>query len=405
MDLTDLDAFKQKAATLLADICEPARNLAAGWGIGSGSLVDDPADLEADREKFERARGFRRQLFDAGLGWIEGPPEYGGAGLTHAHQQAYDAVAGAYDVPDHVCFIVGLHIVAPTIEAYGTDEAKDKYLRGLYRGDVIGCQLFSEPDAGSDLAGVKSRAVRDGDGWRVTGQKVWTSGAHFSDVGEMLVRTDPSASKHAGLSMMMIDMHADGVTIRPLKQITGSMEFNEVFLDDVFVPDSDVLGAPGDGWMVANATLGSEREEMGGRDDADSDPSVRLVETAQQRGLTADPVVRQRLAEIVIATRVGRYLANRFHDLGAAGSSSLTGSEAALVKLHTTHRLQAMARLGGQLVGMGSVADAGGWGDYAWGEFALHVPSFRIAGGTDEVMRNVIGERILGLPREPKPNP
>ncbi len=395
-------SYIQSVADFLAANAQPVPPRASGWGVGPDALVER-ADDALEAENFEIARAWRRTLYDAGFGWIEGPVDLGGGGLDAAHQHAFDALAGAYELPDHVCFIVGLHIVAPTVEAFGTPGAKQRYLKGLYRGDVIGCQLFSEPDAGSDLAGVKMKGVRDGDGWRITGQKVWTSGGHHADVGEVLVRTDPDAPKHRGLTMMMVDMHAPGVTVRPLKQITGGSEFNEVFLDDVFVSDDDVLGAPGQGWQVANATLGSERQDMGGRDEGESDPSLRLIQAAQHFGITADPVVRQKLADIAIRTAVIRHTTNRYRDLANAGDPSLTGSETAVIKLLSTTRLQDIARLSGHLVGMSTVVETGDWGTFAWGDFSLLVPSHRIAGGTDEIMRNVIGERVLGLPREPLP--
>lgn len=400
-DGSDLGEFRARVEQFLDANCDRVVLGDSGWGVGSDTIVDQDVTEEDDLERFQRARAFRRALADAGLAWIDGPTEYGGAGLTTAHRRVFDEVAAQYRVPDHICFIVGLSIVAPTVEVFGTDEAKRRYLAGLYSGDVIGSQLFSEPDAGSDLAGVRSRAVRVDGGWRVSGQKVWSSGAHHSDVGEMLVRTDPDASKHAGLSMMMVDMHAPGVTIRPLRQITGGAEFNEVFLDEVFVSDADVLGNPGDGWRVANATLGSERESMGQSEDSAADPFERLLRAAQHFGLTRDPVLRQELANLHIATKLVEANARRF-EAGALAAAG--GAEASLLKLQMTDRLREIARVAGSVLGPGMVADTGEWGTYTWGHFLLTVPSQRIAGGTDEIMRNVIGERILGLQREPRPS-
>jgi alkylation response protein AidB-like acyl-CoA dehydrogenase len=400
MDVTEVeisDEFLERADAFLSAHAKPLPPPAVGWGEGSDAVVERDATEELEREHFERARAWRTTLYDGGFGWLTGPVELGGAGLTKAHQRAFDELAGAYDVPHHVCFVVGLDIVAPTILGFGTDEAKGRYLKGLHRGDVIGCQLFSEPDAGSDLAGVKSRAVRDGDGWRVTGQKVWTSGAHHADIGEMLVRTDPSKPKHRGLTMLTIDMHAPGVEVRPLRQITGSAEFNEVFLDDVFVPDADVLGAEGQGWVVANATLGGERESMGGRNEGDRDPVTRLIEAAQHFGVAGDPVVRQWLAELVTRREIISWSAERF--MATPGAA---GSLAALIKLMKTNAMWRMAEVAGSVLGPRFTADTGEWGTYAWATYQLSVPSHRIAGGTDEIMRNVIGERVLGLPREPR---
>jgi alkylation response protein AidB-like acyl-CoA dehydrogenase len=398
-DETAVDAqFAAAAAAFLKANADPVPPSATGWGAGPDAIVEREGSEEEENAQFERARSWRRRAYGGGFGWLTGPTEYGGAGLTAAHQAAFEDLAGAYQIPRHVCFIVGLEIVAPTILAFGTETAKRRYLTGLYNGDIIGCQLFSEPDAGSDLAGVKSRAVRDGDGWRVTGQKVWTSGAHHADVGEMLVRTDPSKPKHRGLTMMMIDMHAPGVLVRPLRQLTGGAEFNEVFLDDVFVADDDVLGDEGQGWVVANATLGGERQSMGTRDEGDRDPVSRLIEAARHFGDSNDPVIRQELAELVIRRDLIKHTAARF-----AADPNATGSETALVKLMTTNKLSRVAEVAGHILGPRITADDGEWGTYAWATFFMSVPSHRIAGGTDEIMRNVISERILGLPREPRP--
>lgn len=396
----DVDQFRQRVEEFLSSHCESAVGERT-WGVGSDAIVDQDVTEAADRSRFERARAYRHALADAGLAWIEGPAELGGAGLGAEHRRVFDEVAAGYVIPDHICFIVGLSIVAPTIELFGTDSAKRSYLAGLYSGSVIGSQLFSEPDAGSDLAGVRSRGVRDGAGWRVSGQKVWSSGAHHSDVGEMLVRTDPQAPKHQGLSMMMVDMHAPGVTIRPLRQITGGAEFNEVFLDDVFVPEDDVLGQPGDGWRVANATLGSERQSMGEGHDPAADPFHRLLRAAKHFDRTSEPVLRQDLARLYSRTELVRLTTGRF---GAGAMVEAGGSETALLKLQETDRLREVARVAGEVLGASMVVDTGDWGTYTWGHFLLTVPSQRIAGGTDEIMRNVIAERILGLPREPRPS-
>lgn len=390
-------SFIDAAAEFLAANAKPLPPKQSGWGVGSDAIVEREGSDEQEKAQFERARAWRRTMFDAGYGWLTGPKQFGGGELSKLYQKTFESLSGAYETPHHVCFIVGLEIVAPTISVFGTDDAKERYLPGLYSGEIIGCQLFSEPDAGSDLAGVKSRAIRDGDGWRVTGQKVWTSGAHHSDIGEMLVRTDPSKPKHRGLTMMMIDMHAPGVTVRPLRQLTGGAEFNEVFVDDVFVPDADVLGDEGQGWVVANATLGGERESMGTRDEGDRDPVTRLIETARHFGVSDDPNVRQLLADLVIRSQVIKHSARRF-----AADPKATGSETSLIKLMMTNKMSQTAEVAGQILGPRLVADDGEWGTYAWATFAMSVPSHRIAGGTDEIMKNVIGERILGLPREPR---
>lgn len=395
--------FQRAARAFLDAHAKPLPERAVGWGIGPDELS---AGAEPTREEelrmVEAAVAFRRELFDAGFGWITGPVEYGGAGLDQRYQDLFDEVAAEYELPSEACFIVGHHIVAPTLLAWGTEEVKQRYLRALFRADVIACQLFSEPEAGSDLAGVKSRAVRDGDGWRVSGQKVWTSGGHYSDIGEMLVRTDPDAPKHAGLTMVLIDMHDPGVEVRPLRQLTGGEAFNEVFVDDVFVPDSHVLGRPGDGWKVAMTTLGNERASMGYRDaPPGTDPVERLLGLIRHFGLAGDAHIRQEFAKIAIRRDVIRWTAARAAAALAAGGEP--GAEASIIKLMDSENVRAIGELAGRALGPRMTADTGEWGTYVWARLALSAPSRRIAGGTDEIMRNIMAERILGLPREPRP--
>jgi alkylation response protein AidB-like acyl-CoA dehydrogenase len=396
-------AFQESVRAFLDAHAKPLPEWEEGWGNGPDELA---AGAEPTREEelrmVEAAVAFRRELFDAGFGWITGPPEYGGAGLDQRYQDLFDEVAAAYELPSEACFIVGHHIVAPTLLAWGTPEVKERYLRALYRADLLACQLFSEPEAGSDLAGVKSRAVRDGDGWRVSGQKVWTSGGHYSDIGEMLVRTDPDAPKHAGLTMLMIDMHDPGVEVRPLKQMTGGEAFNEVFVDDVYVPDSHVLGKPGDGWKVAMTTLGNERASMGYRSAPPAtDPVERLLGLIKHFGLDGDAHIRQEFARIAIRRDVIRWTAARAAAALAAGGEP--GAEASIIKLMDSENVRAIGELAGRVLGPRMTADTGEWGTYVWAELMLSAPSRRIAGGTDEIMRNIMAERILGLPREPKP--
>jgi alkylation response protein AidB-like acyl-CoA dehydrogenase len=404
-DLPTLAAVEDEVRAHLARTSPPRRDRAAGWGEGSDEIS---AVAEKDREEeladVTVARAWRRELFDAGLGWLTGPVELGGRGLPHEYQEAFDRVAEGFELPPQQCFTVGLHIVAPTILAHGTDEARQRYLRALYRADLMACQLFSEPDAGSDLAGVKARAVREEGGWRVSGQKVWTSGAHYSDVGEMLVRTDPDASKHGGLTMVLVDMADPGVEVRPLRQMSGGAAFNEVFIEDVFVPDSHVLAEPGQGWRVAMTTLGSERSSMGsgGANGGEFDPVPRLVDAARHlSGDGLEGLTRDALARLSVSSRVLALLTERFA-AGGPAVAHLGGAEMSLAKLAMTRHLMATSDAAGRVVGPALVADTGAWGTYAWAQYVLGVPSYRLAGGTDEIMLNIIGERALGLPREPR---
>jgi len=299
-------------------------------------------------------------------------------------------------------FGIGLGMVAPTILAHGTDVAKDAYLRAMHRGDLVGCQLFSEPGAGSDLAGVETRAVRDGDEWVISGQKVWTSGAQYADLGEVLCRTDPEQPKHRGLTAFVVDMHAPGVEVRPLRQMTGGASFNEVFFEDVRVPDDHRLGDVNDGWRVALTTLMNERASIGsgsGGAGAGVSSIDRLGAMLRQFGKADDPVLRDELVRIWIGFQVGKLTGQRATDKIKAGQ--LPGPEMSIGKLALTHNLTALSEWVSRVLGPRVTADTGEWGTYAWAEYILGTPGMRLGGGTDEVMRNIVGERVLGLPKEP----
>ena len=217
------------------------------------------------RNDLQRACEWRGKKYDAGFGWITGPVEYGGRGLPGAYEKAWNALEAQYQVPNQSAFTIGLGMVAPTILAHGSETAKEAYLAKMYRADIVACQLFSEPGAGSDLASLQTKAERDGDEWVITGQKVWTTGAHYSDIGEIIARTDADLPKHKGLTGFIVDMKAPGVEVRPLRQMTGGASFNEVFFNEVRVPDDDRLGDLNNGWNVALTTLMNERAAIGAR--------------------------------------------------------------------------------------------------------------------------------------------
>jgi len=373
------------------------------WGEGSERVgVLEEKSPEQEARELAAAKEWKATEFDAGFGWITGPEEYGGAGLGREFDRAYREVASKYSMPNQSQFGIGLGMVAPTILAHATPEVKDAYLRRMWRGDIVGCQLFSEPIAGSDLAGIQTRAVRDGDEWIVTGQKVWTSGAHYSDIGEVITRTDPDKPKHRGMTMFVVDMHAPGVEVRPLRQMTGGAAFNEVFFDEVRIPDSHRLGDVDGGWTVALTTLMNERASIGGGGGGAGTMSMaRLLGLARFLEVDADPIVRQGLADIFIRGAVARYTNLRASAKIRAGQ--LPGPEMSIGKLALTENLTRTSQLLGEMLGPRLTADGGEWGTYAWSEFVLGTPGMRIAGGSDEVMRNIVGERVLGLPKEPTP--
>jgi alkylation response protein AidB-like acyl-CoA dehydrogenase len=394
--------FRAQAKEFLDANAEPRVEEKFEWGKGSdrvGLLEEKSAEQEA--AEIAAAKSWKTTEFDAGFGWITGPEEYGGRALPVAYERAYREIAGGYAFPSQTIFGIGLGMVAPTILAHAIPEVKERYLRPLYRGDMVACQLFSEPVAGSDLAGIQTKAVRDGDEWLLTGQKVWTSGAHYSDIGEIITRTSPDKPKHKGLTMFVVDMKAPGVEIRPLRQMTGGASFNEVFFEEVRVPDSHRLGDVDEGWTVALTTLMNERAAIGGGGAGVGAVSfTRFKEMAHHFGTDDDPVTRQRLADIYVRLTVARYTTLRAMAKIRAGQ--LPGPEMSIAKLALTQNMSVIAQTLGELLGPRLVADTGEWGTFAWSEFVLGIPGMRVAGGTDEIMRNIVGERVLGLPKEPR---
>jgi alkylation response protein AidB-like acyl-CoA dehydrogenase len=289
-------------------------------------------------------------------------------------------------------------LAAPTILAHGTDEQKERYLPPILRGDVAWCQLFSEPGAGSDLAGLGTRAERDGDEWVVNGQKVWTSGAHHSDFAILLARTDPDQPKHRGITYFLVDMRSPGIDVRPLRQINGVAHFNEVFLTDVRVPAENVVGDVNGGWGVAMTTLANERAMIGGGGGV---PFADVAAFARTFGRNGDPRVRQALASTFIRMELLRFLGFRIQT--ALSQGRMPGPEASVLKLAYSEHVAAMGDLVVGLQGpTGMLMDADAPDEGYWQQQFLAQWGVRIGGGTDQVQRNVIGERSLGLPREPR---
>jgi acyl-CoA dehydrogenase len=272
----------------------------------------------------------------------------------------------------------------------------------MYRGDIVGCQLFSEPGAGSDLASLQTRAERDGEEWLLNGQKVWTSGAQYSDIGEIICRTDPDKPKHKGLTGFVVDMHAPGVEVRPLRQMTGGASFNEVFFTDVRVPDDHRLGDENEGWAVALTTLMNERASIGAGSAGGGlglANSTRLIEMLRHFGLDTDPVYRQELMKLHVAYSVAKY--NNQRAMDKIKSGQLPGPEMSIAKLALTQNMWNTAQFVSRVLGPRIAANTGEWGTFSWSQFVLGIPGMRIAGGSDEVMRNIVAERVLGLPKDP----
>ncbi len=363
-------------------------------------LNDDIVSLartegESEVEEVARAKQWQAKLFDAGFAWPEGPREFGGLELDPTHAQELRTVMAEYQTPNTGCFIVSHNIVGPTILAHGSADQKSRWLRSLWRGDEISCQLFSEPEAGSDLASLRTSARSDGDEWIVNGQKVWTSGAHYSEVGELLVRTGSAEQRHRGITAFLVDMTLPGITVKPLRQMSGGEHFNEVFFDNVRLRDSDRLGPLNAGWGVAMTTLGSERsllvDESSG---IVNQPVARLFEIARRTGQLDDPSIQELLAEAWCRETTIRATGARMNE-DASGAPPPS-----VAKLMLVDDLRFYTELAGRIVGPSMVADNGEWGRYAWSHLLLASPAQRIAGGTDEIQRNIIAERVLGLPKD-----
>jgi len=400
-NIPTLEEFTAQAQAFLdANAKKRAPKKAFVWGEGDDAFTAaEDRSREKELEGVHAAMKWRQTKFDAGFGWINGPTEFGGANLPASHDRAFSALEAEYDLPSQFCFNIGLGMVAPTILAHASDHAKDLYLKKLWRGEIIGAQLFSEPGAGSDLASLQTKAIRDGDEWVITGQKVWTSGAHYSDVGEIICRTDVDLPKHKGLTGFIIDMKDPAVEIRPLKQMSGAAGFNEVFINELRVKDDHRLGDVNNGWNVALTTLMNERSAIGANNHSDSDMFEKLIAMVRHFGLDKDPLIRNELASIVMHYRVAGL--NSARALARLRAGQMPGPEMSTAKMALTMNQARVVNFLTHVLGPKLQADTGEWGTYAWSTMVLNAPGLRIAGGTDEVMRNIVGERVLGLPKEP----
>jgi alkylation response protein AidB-like acyl-CoA dehydrogenase len=393
---------------------------AAGQAGGAGPADDADALRQRARDFLAgHAPGtlprldFLRARFDAGLAWVHYPPGLGGLGLPRSLQPVVDAELAAVGAPDNdpIRNGIGLGMAAPTILAFGTDEQKARWLRPLWTGEEIWCQLFSEPGAGSDLAGLATRAVRDDAGlnWRVSGQKVWTSLAHRARWGLLVARTDPDVPKHAGLTYFACDMTHSGVEVRPLRQLTGEAEFNEVFLTDAVVRDSDRIGEIGNGWRVAQSTLMNERIAIGGGALPREGGMAGIVAAAwRDHPELRTPGLHDRLIRLWADAEIARLATARLRQQLAAGQPGPEGSAAKVVFARLNQELTALEL---ELSGAGSLR----YDDWTQrrpetvsfltrgaGYRYLRARGNSIEGGTSEILRNIIAERVLGLPAEPR---
>jgi alkylation response protein AidB-like acyl-CoA dehydrogenase len=342
-------------------------------------------------------REWRERLVDSGWAVPHWPTQWMGKGLPAWSERTVSLALNAIGAPG-LTTGVGMSLAAPTILEHGSDEMRLRFLRPTLTGEFSWCQLFSEPGAGSDLANLSTKAERDGEEWIITGQKVWTSGAHYSDIGEIIARTDFDMPKHKGLTGFIVDMHAPGVEIRPLRQMTGGASFNEVFFTEVRVRDDHRLGDVNNGWNVALTTLMNERAAIGAGGGGGGF-FTRVIEMVKFYELDKDPVVRDELAKIIIHNKVAGY--NNQRAMDKIKSGQMPGPEMSMAKLAGTANMMRLGDFVSMVLGPKLIADSGEWGTYAWNQLILGTPGGRIAGGSDEVMRNIVAERVLGMPKDP----
>ena len=393
-----IEQFEKEALAFLESNAErrPVEK-AFVWGEGSDNFYREK-DREQEAINAEEGKIWRQKKFDAGYGWITGPEAYGGRQLPPAYDRLYNQLEATFRVPDQSVFAISLGMVTPTILDHGSQTARDLYVRKLWRGEMIASQLFSEPGAGSDLASLTTKAVKDGDEWVITGQKVWTTGAHYSDIGEIMTRTDWNLPKHKGLTAFIIDFKDPNVEVRPLKQMTGGASFNEIFFNEVRVKDDHRLGDVNNGWNVALTTLMNERASIGSNNAGDNNLITRVIAMVKHYGLESDPLIRRDLADIVMNYRIANMNAQRATAKAKAGQ--LPGPEGSIGKMVLVNNQARLVKFISHVLGPKLIADSGEWGTFAWANFVLGTPGLRIAGGSDEVMRNIVGERVLGLPKD-----
>lgn len=369
------------------------------------SLPADWAERDPEVGRFDDAesRAWSRKLYGAGYAGLTWPKEYGGGGAPYPYQGIFLEETARAGSPAHIGGI-GLGMAGPTIIAHGTDAQKEQHLAKILSGETIFCQGFSEPGSGSDLASVRTRADRHGDEFVVNGQKVWSSYAHIADYCILLTRSEPGSEKHCGLTYLLLDMHSPGVEVRPLRQITGDPEFNEIFLNDVRVPVDNVVLEIGAGWQVAMTTLLHERGTLGFALTAQLETAllrlVKLARVADARGRRPadDAVIRDRIAQLWIDLQALRY--TNYRALTSLIKTTVPGPEGSIAKLHWSEANQRLTKLALEIEGPAAQLDgeSGIWNGY-WQYQQLRSRGNTIEAGTSEILRNIIAERVVGLPR------
>lgn len=354
-----------------------------------------------DEDPLEASKRWQKKKADAGWACLQWPQEYGGRGASPIERVIWSQEEGVYGKLAG-SFIIGQGMCGPTLMEYASDAHKERYLPRLASGEEVWCQLFSEPHGGSDLAGLRTKAEKDGDEWVINGQKIWTSGAHYSDYGILITRTDATVAKHKGLTMFFLDMKSPGIDIRPIKQVNGQSGFNEVYFDDVRIPDHQRLGGVGDGWRVSLTTLMNERLAIGGSI-ATGYPELEDLVQALPFGegvAMDDPAVRSRLADWYAKASGLRNTASRA--ISALSKGETPGPENSIGKLVAGTLMQDLAKFAMDMQGFGAVINDPevAEGSARFQAMLLRSPAVRIEGGTDQILRNIIAERVLGLPED-----
>ncbi len=364
------------------------------------NLPDGWRDLDPSRTRWDESisREWSKKLYEAGYAGLTWPREYGGQGAPHTFQAIFLEESARAEAPEHIG-VIGLGMAGPTIIAHGTDEQKARHLRGILSGEEVWCQGFSEPGAGSDLASLRTRGVLHGDEFVVNGQKVWSSFAHIADFCILVVRTDPDAPKHEGITYLLADMHSPGVEVRPLRQMSGESEFNEIFFNDVRVSVSNVVGEVNGGWRVAMTTLLHERGTLGFSLTPRLEVATRkLLKLAREAGAAADPLIRDRIARQWIELQALKF--TNYRALTNLVKTGVPGPEGSIAKLHWSESNQRLTKLALDVLGPEAQLDGEGapWNGF-WQYQQLRSRGNTIEAGTSEILRNIIAERVLGLPR------
>ena len=356
---------------------------------------------KSEAERLVQAKAWQAKKAEAGYAAITWPKELGGLGGTPIQSVIYSQEEANFDVPRGF-FEIGLGMCIPTLLAWATEEQKERFTKPALYGEEVWCQLFSEPAAGSDVAGLRTRCERDGDDWVINGQKVWTSGAHYCDYGIIVTRSDPNVPKHKGLTFFFLDMKSPGIEVRPIKQISGDANFNEVFFTDVRVPDSQRLGAVGEGWKVALTTLMNERLAIGQGAGVDYEELLQLARKTELETGPAikDASVREKLADWYVQTQGLKY--TKFRTLTALSKGQTPGPESSIGKIVSGPKMQDLASFAMDLQGQGGVMQSLEDSELnaAFQNQWIGGAGYRIAGGTDEILRNIVSEQVLGLPQD-----